>query len=201
MFYKLTLQDFISEVAGKEPVPGGGSVSACVGALGTALIEMVTNLTIEKPKYEEVWDEMSMIRQEVSMMRDDLLALIEEDSKSYQVVMDAYKLPKGTEEEKAARSEEIQRTLYIAALTPLNIARKCLEAFHLVQTVLEKGNRNAYSDAKVAAVMLRSAIYGAVFNVRINLESIKDSAIRDTFQAEIESIIKRTDELELKALT
>lgn len=200
MFSKLPLQEFVSEVAGKEPVPGGGSVSACVGALGTALVEMVTNLTIDKPKYEEVWEEMSMVRQEASLMREELLALIEEDSRSYQVVMDAYKLPKDTDEQKAARSEEIQRTLYIAALTPLNIARKCLEAFHLVQTVLEKGNRNAYSDAKVAAVMLRSAIYGAVFNVKINLESIKDEAIRDTFQSEIDQIVKRADELEQNAL-
>lgn len=201
MFLDNSLQHFVDKVSGNEAVPGGGSVSATVGALGTALVEMVTNLTIDKKGYEDNWEEMKMVRSEVSVIKEEILQLIEEDSKSYETVLEAYKLPKGTDEEKKARSEAIQHALYLAALTPLNIARKCLEGFQFVKLVLIKGNRNAYSDAKVAAVMLRSAVYGAIFNVKINLESLKDQALVTSLQNEIGDILSQADQLEQDALS
>lgn len=196
-----SLQHFVDKVSGSDPVPGGGSVSACVGALGTALVEMVTNLTIDKKGYEDNWEEMKMVRSEVSIIKEELLQLIEEDTKSYQHVIDAYQLPKSTEGEKASRSEAIQKALYLAALTPLNIARKCLEGFQFVKHVLIKGNKNCYSDAMVAAVMLRSAVYGAIFNVKINLESLKDQALVSSLQNEIGDILRQVDQLEKDALS
>lgn len=201
MFLNNSLQHFVDKVSGPDPVPGGGSVSACVGALGVSLVEMVTNLTIDKKGYEDNWEEMKMIRSEASIIKEELLQLVEEDSKSYETVLNAYKLPKDTDEDKTARSEAIQHALYLAALTPLNIARKCLEGFQFVKLVLVKGNRNAYSDAKVAAVMLRSAVYGAIFNVKINLESLKDQALVTSLQNEIGDILSQADQLEQDALS
>lgn len=201
MFLDNSLQDFVDKVSGNDPFPGGGSVSACVGGMATALIEMVSNLTIDKKGYEDNWDEMKMIRSEIRVIKEDLLRLIEEDSKSYEAVMEAFRLPKSTDEEKAARSEAIQHGTYLAALVPLNIARKCLEGFEFVKPVLIKGNRNAWSDAKVSAVMLRSAIYGAIFNVKINLESLKDQALVTSLQNEIGDILRQADKLEQDALS
>lgn len=201
MFLENSLQDFVDQVSSNQPFPGGGSVSACVGAMATGLIEMVSNLTIDKKGYEDNWDEMKMIRSDVRVIKEDLLRLIEEDSQSYQAVMDAYKLPKGTDEEKAARTAAIQHAIYLAALVPLNIARKCLESFQFIKPVLIKGNRNAWSDSRVGAVMLRSAIYGAIFNVKINLESLNDQALVTSLQNEIGDILSQADKLEQDALS
>lgn len=201
MFLENSLQDFVDQVSGDEPFPGGGSVTACVGALGIGLIEMVSNLTIDKKGYEDNWDDLKMIRSEVRVIKEELLQLIEEDSKSYQAVMEAYQLPKTTEQEKQARTAAIQQAIYLAAVVPLNIARKCLEGFQFVKPALIKGNRNAWSDAKVGAVMLRSAIYGAIFNVKINLESLKDQSLVTSLQNEIGDILSRADKLEQDALS
>jgi formiminotetrahydrofolate cyclodeaminase len=162
---------------------------------------MVSNLTIDKKGYEDNWDDLKMIRSEVRVIKEELLQLIEEDSKSYQAVMEAYQLPKTTEQEKQARTAAIQQAIYLAAVVPLNIARKCLEGFQFVKPALIKGNRNAWSDAKVGAVMLRSAIYGAIFNVKINLESLKDQSLVTSLQNEIGDILSRADKLEQDALS
>lgn len=201
MFLDNSLQNFVDQVSANQPFPGGGSVTACVGAMAAALIEMVSNLTIDRKGYEDSWDEMKMIRSDIRVIKEDLLRLIEEDSKSYAAVMEAFKLPKDTPEEKAARSEAIQHATYLAALVPLNIARKCLEGFQFVKPALIKGNHNAWSDSRVSAVMFRSAVYGAIFNVKINLESLKDQTLVNSLQSEIGDILSQADKLEQDALS
>lgn len=200
MLGNLTVREFVDTVASDAPVPGGGSVSALVGGIGLALLEMVSNLTIGRKKYAEYEEEMIKLRIEVMELKDELLTLMEKDSESYEEVMKCYSMPKSTDEEKAERSASIQQCLYEAALTPLEVAKTCLRALEKVTDVLTMGNVNAYSDAKVAAVMLRSALYGACYNVQINVESLKDQEKAAMLSEEIRLLREQADALEAEAL-
>lgn len=200
MLGNLTVREFVDTVASDAPVPGGGSVSALVGGIGSALLEMVSNLTIGRKKYAEYEEEMIKLRIEVMELKDELLTLMEKDSESYEEVMKCYSMPKSTDEEKAERSASIQQCLYEAALTPLEVAKTCLRALEKVTDVLTMGNVNAYSDAKVAAVMLRSALYGACYNVQINVESLKDQEKAAMLSEEIRLLREQADALEAEAL-
>ena len=141
MLLDKTVKEFIDEVASDKPVPGGGSVSALVGGLSAALLEMVTSLTIGRKKYLHVEEEMLKLRAEFVGLRKSLLHLMQEDVVSYSRVINAYKLPKDTIEEKAKRTEAIQEGLYGAALVPLEVAKVCLESLQNVEEVLTKGIR------------------------------------------------------------
>lgn len=200
MLGNLTVREFVDTVASDAPVPGGGSVSALVGGIGSALLEMVSNLTIGRKKYAEYEEEMIKLRIEVMELKDELLTLMEKDSESYEEVMKCYSMPKSTDEEKEERSASIQQCLYEAALTPLEVAKTCLRALEKVTDVLTMGNVNAYSDAKVAAVMLRSALYGACYNVQINVESLKDQEKAAMLSEEICLLREQADALEAEAL-
>ncbi|WP_459129048.1 cyclodeaminase/cyclohydrolase family protein [Guggenheimella bovis] len=200
MFKEKTLNAFLADVSGSEPVPGGGTVSAVAGAIGSSLMAMVCNLTIGKKKYVEVEEEMKDIREKAEAFREKLLELADKDAESYGDVVACFSLPKETEEEKKHRSEMIQKNLYKAALTPLEIARTCLEALKYVKTVFDKGNKNAYSDAKVAAVMLRSGVFAAVYNVEINLESLTDESLIAPLKKEVEGIIEEAKQLEKEVI-
>lgn len=200
MFLDMTVKEFVDVVASDAPVPGGGSVSALVGGLSAALLEMVTSLSIGRKKYADVEEEMLKFRVEFHELQGKLLHLMEEDAKSYAVVMQAYSLPKDSEEEKTARTRAIQDGLYGAALVPLEVAKTCLQTLQNVEEVLLKGNKNAYSDVKVAGVMLRSALYGACYNVQINLESLKDSQRITFLEENIASLRKEADLLEKRII-
>ncbi len=188
MFIENSINEFIEELSSKNAVPGGGSASALSSSVGTSLIIMVTNLTIGRKKYVEVSDKMQEIKNALEINRDKLTSLIDEDSKGYSAVMDAFKLPKDTEEEKLARTQAIQEALVVAASVPLEIARVSLDSLKYVPYVFENGNINAVSDAKVAAVMLRSGILGAIYNVEINVDSLKNREVADKYIEEINKI-------------
>lgn len=200
MLLDKTVKEFIDEVASDKPVPGGGSVSALVGGLSAALLEMVTSLTIGRKKYLHVEEEMLKLRAEFVGLRKSLLHLMQEDVVSYSRVINAYKLSKDTIEEKAKRTEAIQEGLYGAALVPLEVAKVCLESLQNVEEVLTKGNKNAYSDAKVAGVMLRSALYGACYNVQINLEGLKDKERIEFLSKSIDYLRNEADLLERRII-
>ncbi|NLY36309.1 MAG: cyclodeaminase/cyclohydrolase family protein [Tissierellia bacterium] len=200
MFSDKSVKEFVDLVASDAPVPGGGSVSALVGALSAALLEMVTSLTIGRKKYVEVEEEMVKFRVEFMELRSKLLNLMEEDARSYDVVIKAYGLPKDGEEEKSIRFQAIQDGLYGAALVPLEVAKTCLQTLYSVEEVLTKGNKNAYSDVKVAGVMLRSALYGACYNVKINLESIKDEKRVEFLKKSIKELLGEADLLEKRVI-
>jgi formiminotetrahydrofolate cyclodeaminase len=171
---EVTLTQFLDAVSEGSATPGGGSVSALAGCLGSALVEMVINLTLGKKGFEAHEAELQKTRAEAHSYRESLAATIAQDINAYQEVMNAYLLPKTTEEEKRKRKEEIQKSLKKAADPPLFTAATSLKVMKLCQEAVEKGNPNAISDAAVGALLADTALWGGMFNVLINLSALED---------------------------
>jgi len=171
---EVTLNQFLDAVSEGSATPGGGSVSALAGCLGSALVEMVVNLTVGKKAFEAHEPELKKIREEAHSQREALASTIARDIDAYQEVMNAYLLPKTTEEEKRKRKEEIQKSLKKAADPPLFTAATSLKVMKLCQEAVEKGNPNAISDAAVGALLADAALWGGMFNVLINLSALED---------------------------
>ena len=170
----VTLSQFLDAVAGGTATPGGGSVSALVGTLAAALVEMVVNLTVGKKGFEAQDEEMKKMGAEARSYRDALSSAISQDMNAYQAVMKAYLLPKNTEAEKTNRKEEIQKALKRAADPPLFTAATSLKVLKLCQKATEKGNPNAITDAAVGALLAEAALQGGVFNVLVNLAALEE---------------------------
>ena len=183
----LSIEEFAALAASDAPAPGGGSVSAVAGALAAA--EMVANLTVGKAKYADAEEEMKEIAAKGAEIRKTLVGDIERDSESFTLYMKALGMPKDTEEQKAVRREAMQNGLKEAARVPLSVARTAAEIFPLAEAVIARGNTNAVTDGLVAAMMARTAVIGALFNVKINLGSIKD----EEFRAEMEKEVSRLE--------
>ena len=188
-----SLQIFLDELASSAPTPGGGSGAAVMGAMGAALVGMVCNITIGKKGYEEVEDDLKDVLKQTEALRDRLTDMIRADVEVFDRLMASYGLPKETDEEKAARSEEIQASLKEATDVPLSCARACAEAIELCRTAAEKGNLNVISDAGVAVVAADAAMKSAALNVYINVGSIKDKAFGEERSTELEKILKGAD--------
>lgn len=184
MLADLTVKDFLDKVAGNDPVPGGGSIAALGGALASALATMVTRLTIGKKGYEASEEVMQHAQTLTTRFQKEFIALIDKDSEAYDEVFACFKLPKATDEEKAARSVAIQEATKYAALVPMQVARNAYELMSVIADVARLGNRNAVTDACVAMMSARTAVLGALLNVRINLGSIKDKTFADELQRE-----------------
>lgn len=189
----LSVLEFAQKTASKDPVPGGGSISALAGALAAALAEMVAGLTIGSKKYAEVHDEMKPIKEKANKICAELMDDIQKDSDAFTKVMDAFKMPKATDHEKSVRSDAIQSAMKGAAEVPLSVAEKAYSIMDLSKIVVTKGNKNAVTDGMVSAMMARTAVLGALLNVKINLGSIKD----ETY---VKDMTKRVNELEAKAM-
>ncbi len=172
----LTVDGFVQITSSEEPAPGGGSVSALAGALAAALAEMVARLTVGRERYAAAEEEMQQVLREAGAIKEELVAAIQKDSSSFEQYMAALALPKNTEAEKAARREAMQEGLKAAAQVPLGVARSAARILSLAQAAVARGNANAVTDALVAAMMARTAVLGALFNVKINLSSIRDEA-------------------------
>jgi glutamate formiminotransferase/formiminotetrahydrofolate cyclodeaminase len=168
------LHDFVGEVASAAPVPGGGSCAALAGALGAGLLLMVIDLTIGKKGYEAVEEEMKAVKENLKSLPERFLALVDEDAWSFEAVIGAYKLPKGTEADKIKRTEAIQAALVKASLVPLETMERTAEALRSARPLAEKGNKNSLSDVGVGAMLLETCLRGARLNVLINLGGIKD---------------------------
>jgi formiminotetrahydrofolate cyclodeaminase len=192
---EITVTQFLDAVASGSATPGGGSVSALAGCLGSALVEMVVNLTLGKKAYEAHEDELKKIREEVYSHRQSLVATIEKDIAAYQEVMKAYLLPKTSEEEKKKRREEIQKALKRAADPPLFTAATSLKVMKLCQEALEKGNPNAASDAAVGALMADAALCGGVFNVLINLSALDDKKYVEKMKKELRRLQREGEKI------
>ncbi|MBE0450215.1 MAG: cyclodeaminase/cyclohydrolase family protein [Clostridia bacterium] len=201
MLKDMNLQDFLNQTASNEPVPGGGSVAALASALASSLAAMVANLTIEKKNYEEVSNEMVAIAEQMIAFKSEFVDLIDKDANSFDGVMKAFKLPKDTDEEKVERTRQIQAGMKYAASVPLEVAAKTSELFDSIEVLVVKGNQNAQTDALVAGMMARTAILSALYNVKINLSSIKDEAFVESVNAEVEKLEKLAVERELKILS
>lgn len=170
----LTIKEFLEKTYGKDPVPGGGSVSALCGALAASLGEMVTALTIGRKKYADVEQEMLQYAPQMELARRKFLDFIDEDAEAYQMVFDAFKLPKDTEEEQKIRHDMIQKATLHAAMIPLRVAETAVGIMGAIFEIGSKGNRNAVTDACVAMMCARTAAWAAILNVRINLTSLDD---------------------------
>ena len=183
MLITKSVQDFITELAADSAAPGGGSAAALAGCLGAALTKMVCNLSLDEAKFGAVLPEIQAIQSQAADLLTKLTRAVDEDAAAFNEVMAAYKLPKATEEEKTARLALIQQSMKKAALLPLGVAGDCLEVLKLAGRILPIGNANAASDAAVSGLMAYAALQGAIYNVKINLGSIKDADFcRDTRQ-------------------
>ena len=183
MLITKSVQDFITELAADSAAPGGGSAAALAGCLGAALTKMVCNLSLDEAKFGAVLPEIQAIQSQAADLLTKLTRAVDEDAAAFNEVMAAYKLPKATEEEKTARLALIQQSMKKAALLPLSVAGDCLEVLKLAGRILPIGNANAASDAAVSGLMAYAALQGAIYNVKINLGSIKDADFcRDTRQ-------------------
>jgi len=169
----LTIKDFTQEVASKSPAPGGGSLAALCGALGAALSRMVANLSSGK-KYESAQPQLIEVKTKAAELEQNLLMLVDKDTLAYNKVVEAFRRPKGSDQDKETRKEAIQDALKLAASAPFETLEKVSQAMPLVKTVIEKGNPNCITDAGVAAELIVSAAQGAAYNVFINLADIKD---------------------------
>ena len=188
-----SIQTFIDELASKAATPGGGSAAAIMGAQAAALISMVCNLTIGKPKYSEVEAEMQALRARSEALRETLTGMIKADVDVFDRLMAMYGLPKGSDEEKALRSEAIQTVLKEAAIVPLACAQACAETIALSRIAADKGNISVVSDAGVAAMAGYGALKSAALNVYINVGGLKDRTFADAKLAELETILKGAD--------
>ena len=185
---EMPLVQFLDAVAGPRATPGGGSVSALAGSLGAALVEMVINLTIGKKGAEGKETELQKIREEAHSCRKALTTAIAQDSLAYQGVMNAFLLPKKTEEEKRKRKEEIQHALKKAADPPLFTTATSLKVMRLCQEAVEKGNPNTISDAAVGALLAGAAMGGGIFNVLINLSALEDKHFVEKMKKELQRL-------------
>jgi formiminotetrahydrofolate cyclodeaminase len=190
-----TIQAFLDELASEAPTPGGGGAAALVGATGAALVSMVCNLTIGKEKFASVESSMKDALAKAESLRAQLIGMMAEDEVAFDTVMTAYRLPRNTEEEKAARTAAIQEASKKATLVPLAAARACAEVIDLCRPVAEIGNPNVVSDAGVAVLCAQAGLKSAALNVLINLGAIKDEAFVAQHQAKLDQILSSHDTL------
>jgi formiminotetrahydrofolate cyclodeaminase len=188
-----SIETFLDELASKQATPGGGSAAAVIGAQSAALTSMVCNLTIGKPKYIEVENDMKALLQQSEALRIELTGMIKADVDVFDKLMSCYGLPKETDQEKTDRSEQIQIVLKEATLVPLECAKACAQTIKLSRVAAEKGNIGVISDAGVAAMAGYSALKSAALNVYINAGSIKDKNFATEKLTELEQIIKGAD--------
>ncbi|NDV63873.1 cyclodeaminase/cyclohydrolase family protein [Bacteroides sp. 224] len=200
MLTDLSVNDFLNEVAAKEPIPGGGSVSALCGAIASALAEMVANLTIGKKGYEAQEELMKQMAEVVNRRRMLFTEDIDRDSDAYQKVFECFKMPKTTDSEKKERSAAIQDATKCAAIIPMEVARNAYALMGTIAEVASAGNKNAITDACVAMMTARTAVMGALLNVRINLGSLKDREFVREMADEAERLERKADEKERELL-
>lgn len=196
----LTCKGFAAETASESPAPGGGSISAYMGALGAALGTMVANLSSHKAGWDDRWEEFSDWADRGQALLAELLHLVDEDTEAFNRIMAVFAMPKSTDEEKAARSAALQEATLYATEVPLRTMKAAVRVFPLVRAMAETGNPNSVSDAGVGALAARSAVLGACLNVKINAAGLKDRERAGALVAEAESIAADAVRLETEVL-
>lgn len=196
----MTCSGFANETASESPAPGGGSVSAYLGSLGAALGTMVANLSSHKAGWDERWEEFSGWAEKGQKLKDELLFLVDEDTRSFNKIMDSFGLPKGTDEEKAIRTKAIQDATKYAIEVPFRTMEKAYESMELLQAMIEKGNPNSVTDAGVGAICARTAVIGAFLNVKVNAAGLNDKTFVKGILAKGEAIENKSKEKEKELL-
>ncbi len=198
---RMTVKDFALETASESAAPGGGSVSACMGAFGAALATMVANLSSHKRGWDDRWKEFSDVAEEGQRVLGELLALVDEDTAAFNRIMDVLSMPKGSDEEKKAREAAMEAATLYAAQVPLRTMKAAMRAVPLAKAMAEKGNPASASDSGVAVLAAVAAIRGAELNVRINAAGLKDRAMAEKLVAEAAEISAAATEKEKEILS
>ncbi|NVO10620.1 MAG: glutamate formimidoyltransferase [Bacteroidales bacterium] len=197
----LSLEAFALETASESPAPGGGSISASMGAFGVALGTMVANLSAHKPGWDDRWKEFSDWADKGKFYMEQLIKLVDEDTNAFNKIMDAFGLPKSNDEEKTVRKNAIQVATLYATEVPFKVMHLCFESMEVIKAMAEFGNPNSVTDAGVGALAARSGVMGAFLNVKINASGLEDKTVVEKFLKEGENIVKKTIELESAILT
>lgn len=196
MLIDLTIEQFLERVGSGEPVPGGGSVAALSAALSASLSEMVARLTLGKKDDPALDERMSALIDAASRLRTSLAGDVDRDSDAYASVMKAYRMPKGSDPEQNARKAAIQAALKDASLVPFSVAEAGITLLKLSRTAVSEGKSSAITDGLVAAMTARTAVIGALYNVRINLASVSDAAFREDIAGRADALEKEAVEME-----
>lgn len=196
----MNLRAFANETASDSPAPGGGSIAAYVGSLGASLGTMVANLSAGKRGWGDRLDEFSAWAEKGQQLKDELLRLVDEDTNAFNKIMASFRLPKGTPEEKAARSKAIQAATQYAIETPLLTMEVAFKVFELAEAMAKNGNPNSVSDAGVGALCARAAVHAAWMNVKINVKDLKDKELAKVFLEKAAAIAAKTDEAEKRVV-
>jgi formiminotetrahydrofolate cyclodeaminase len=186
----LTVKELLAKTASGEPVPGGGSLSAFTAAAAAALTQMVAELTVGRKKFTAVEEQMQQVAKRAATLRESLTADVERDAHAYNQVLEAFKLPKETEEQKAERAKAVQAGYKLAAAVPMQVAEQALRVMDLAEQAVANGNPNAVTDGLVGVILARSAALGAIYNVKINLTAITDAAWVEKQRAKVERLEK-----------
>jgi glutamate formiminotransferase/formiminotetrahydrofolate cyclodeaminase len=189
----MSLTAFADETASESPAPGGGSISAYMGALGASLATMVANLSSHKKGWDSRWEEFGNWAEQGQNHKDELLRLVDLDTTAFNKIMEAFSLPKGSDAEKAARDQAIQDATKYAIEIPFKVMQTSYDSLTLIRAMVEQGNPNSVTDAGVAALCARSAVIGAFMNVKINASGYKDKAF-------VDDVLKRGEEIEQKTI-
>jgi glutamate formiminotransferase/formiminotetrahydrofolate cyclodeaminase len=189
----MPLNDFADETASESPAPGGGSIAAYIGSLGISLGTMVANLSSHKKGWDDRWEEFSNWAEKGQQYKDELLQLVDADTKAFNQIMNAMSLPKGTDEEKAARKKAIMDATKFAIEIPFKVMQTSYDSMEVIKAMAEVGNPNSVSDAGVGALCARSAVMGAFMNVRINAAGYDDASF-------VSEVLEKGREIERKAI-
>lgn len=196
----MTLTDFADETASESPAPGGGSIAAYMGALGAALGSMVANLSAHKRGWDARWEEFSNWAEKGKTFQTQLMKLVDEDTEAFNRIMDAFGLPKKTEEEKAARHRAIQEATRYATEVPFRTLNLCYECMAVAKAMAETGNPNSVTDAGVGALAARAGVMGAFLNVKINAAGLDDKAFAEDIIGRSKAIVEKANHLESEIL-
>ncbi|MGH2355924.1 MAG: cyclodeaminase/cyclohydrolase family protein [Chloroflexota bacterium] len=195
-----SVPEYLAALASRAPTPGGGSAAALVGAMGAALVSMVANFTVGRPKYADVEAPMREALAAAERARVELADLMDEDERAYAALSATFKLPRSPDEEKRARSRAIQRALREAAAPPLAMAQVCRRVLDLASVVAEHGNPDLASDAGVAALLAEGALRASAINVRVNLARVRNQLFVAQTEAELDRLLEGTPSLKEEVL-
>jgi len=188
-----TLQSYFDELSSNSPTPGGGNVSALCGALAASLGTMVCNLTIGKKKYADVEAEIISLKEKLALFQNDFIELAQRDNEAFNKVMEAFKLPKESEQEKEIRNSKIEEATINAAEVPSEVMKKCYDLLPILKTISEKGNKNSLSDAGVAIALVKTSVQGAYLNVLINCSSLSNQTVAEEIRKRAAIIFNEVD--------
>ena len=196
----MTCEGFANETASESPAPGGGSIAAYMGSLGASLGTMVANLSSHKPGWDAKWRYFSDIAEKGQKLKDELIHLVDEDTNAFNKIMNAFGLPKGTDEEKAARKRAIQEATKYATEVPFRTVQRSFEVFEICELMIKKGNPNSVTDGAVGVLCAEAAVTGAYLNVKINASSLDDKEFATKIVAEAHDYVVRANRIKSRLI-